>query len=255
MGFVLSREELARLKNHFAKGYLLGDTTMVMALFRTKPEVIKRVLPPPLKPTAAPTGTVYVAEFHTTNFGPPYNEAAVFLSCEYKGVVGNYCLSMPVTRDNAMWGGREVYGFPKKLADTINVKREGKTVIGTCIRRGAQLVQLRVQLTGAPAPSLPNVPNYLVKAFPSTTFEGFDAPPLLIRQANKIDWGTPEVGQGELKFGTSKLDYLHEIPVEEVLLAGYTKGMQIWMQPGEVLAKLNPAEYQPYVALREDSPF
>jgi acetoacetate decarboxylase len=83
---------------------------------------------------------------------------------------------MPVTRDNAMWGGREIYGFPKKLAETIQVTRKGKTVTGTCIRRG-----------------------------------------------------TPETGTGTLTLAPSKLDPLHEIPIQEVLMAGYVTGMQIWI--------------------------
>jgi acetoacetate decarboxylase len=42
-----------------------------------------------------PTGTAYVAEFHTPNFGPPYNEAALLLTAQYNGEVGSYCLAMP----------------------------------------------------------------------------------------------------------------------------------------------------------------
>ncbi|TRO54293.1 hypothetical protein E2P64_09325 [Candidatus Bathyarchaeota archaeon] len=249
---VRSEEEFAQLREYFARGYLLDDVTMVMALFRTDPEVIKRILPPPLEPAPNPTANVYVAEFHKTNFGPPYNEAALFLSAQYKGELGNYCMSMPVTEDNAMWGGRERYGFPKKIAEIIQVKRKGNVATGTCIRRGHTIFKLTVKLAGPFTEEIPSTPNYLVKAFPSATGEGFDSPPLLIQQHNEINWGEREIGQGTLEIGESNFDPLHEIPVLEVLMAGYTTNMQIWMKPGKILTQLDKKQYLPYSAIKED---
>lgn len=254
MELVRSEEDFVKLRKHLAKGFLLDDVTMVMAMFRTDPEIIKRILPPPLESPPNPIGTAYVAEFHKTNFGPPYNEAALFLSSQYKGELGNYCLSMPVTKDNAMWGGRENYGFPKKIAETIHVKRQQNTATGTCIRRGHTILKLTVQLTGPFTQQLPNTPNYLIKALPSSTLEGFDAPPLLIRQHNEINWGKPEIGQGKLEFGKSHYDPLYEIPVKEVLLAGYTTNMQIWMKSGKILTQIDPKQYLPYSVIKNDWP-
>ncbi len=41
---VRSEEEFALFREYFAKSYLLDDVTMVVAMFRTDPEVVKRVL-------------------------------------------------------------------------------------------------------------------------------------------------------------------------------------------------------------------
>jgi acetoacetate decarboxylase len=254
MGLVHSKQELDQLHKHFAKGHFLGDATMVMAMFRTDPEVLRRFLPPPLEAPPTPTGTVYVAEFHETNFDAPYNEAALFLAAQYKGEIGSYCLAMPVTRDNPMWGGRETYGFPKKLADSIRVTRKGNTATGTCTRRGAPVITLTIQLTGPFPGTIPTTPNFLIKAFPSATGEGFDAPPLLIRERNDISWGTPEIGAGTLTLGPSKLDPLQDIPVHEVVMAGYTTGMRIWIKPGTVLTQVDPKQYYPYSFINKDWP-
>jgi len=254
LGLIRSHEEFNRLKQHLSEGFLLGDVTMVMAMFRTDPAVIKRLLPPPLEPTPHPTCNVYIAEFNHTNFGPPYNEAALFLSSQYKGELGNYCISMPVTKDHAMWGGRERYGFPKKIAETIHVQRKGNTTTGICIRRGHTIYKLTVELVGPFTEELPPTPNFLIKAFPSATLVDFDSPPLLIQQPNEIHWGNPEIGQGKLDFGHSNLDPLHEIPVKEVLMAGYTTGMQIVMKPGKILAQLDPKHYLPYSVNKDDWP-
>ena len=82
-------------------------------MFTTTMEAVQRLLPPPLEPAETLACTAFVGEYHRTNFIPPYNEAAVFIPCQYKGEVGSYCLAMPVTTDIAMIGGREVYGYPK----------------------------------------------------------------------------------------------------------------------------------------------
>lgn len=255
MGLVRSLDEISAREKHFSKGIVLGDAVMVMVMFRTKAEVVERVLPPPLEPDPASTGMAYVAEFRRTNFTVAYNEAALFISAQYDGEVGNYCLSMPVTNDMAMVDGREVYGFPKKIAETIRVRREGNKATGVCIRKGIPIIEIKVNLTGAAEPEdiPPLGPNYLFKYFESPRLElAFDYNPRLVKQYNEIDWGKPELGEGELTLAKSKFDHIHEIPIEEVLMAGYAKGMEIRMQPGEVVAEVDPIKFRPYSFIKLD---
>ncbi|MDH4221753.1 MAG: acetoacetate decarboxylase family protein [Candidatus Bathyarchaeota archaeon] len=254
MGLVRSLDEISAREEHFSKGFVLGDAVMVMVMFRTNAEAVKRVLPPPLEPDPASIGSAYVAEFRRTNFGVTYNEAALFISAQYEGEVGNYCLSMPVTNDIAMIGGREVYGFPKKIAETIRVRREGNKVTGVCIRKGIPIIEIKVNLTGAAEPEdiPPQGPNYLFKYFEDPKIGAFDYNPRLVKQYNEIDWGKPELGEGELTLAKSKFDPIHEIPIEEVLMAGYAKGMEIRMQPGEVIAEVDPLKFRPYSFIKLD---
>ena len=246
MELVRSRQDILKRDKHFGMRYILGDAVMVMALFETDPKVIKKVLPPPLQPSPMSTGFVYVAEFHKTNFGVTYNEAALFIAAQYEGVTGNYCLSMPVTNDLALIGGREVFGFPKKIAETIQVKRKGRKVTGTCVRRGIPLIQIEVKLTGPAGQMPPPEPNYLYKCFVAPSLSGFDYNPRLVRQYNDIDWGETEIGEGKVTIGKSKYDPIHEIPIKQVLMAGYSKGMEIHMKPGEVVAEVDAEAYLPY---------
>jgi acetoacetate decarboxylase len=247
-------DEIAALAQHFSQGSILEKAVMVMATFRTKAEVVERVLPPPLEPDPASTGSAYVAEFHRTNFGPPYNEAALFISAVYNGEVGNYCLSMPVTNDMAMTGGREISGFPKKIAERITVERKGSKVTGACIRKGIPIIEIKVNLTGPVEPeALPHVrPNYLFKYFLDPSMSGFDYNPRLVKQFNEIDWGKPQLGEGELTLGESKHDPIYEIPIEEVLIASYAEGMKIRMLAGEVIAEVDPIDFMPYSFLKND---
>lgn len=256
MGLVRSLDEISRLANNFSNGYVLGDALMIMAMFRTKADVAKRVLPPPLEPDPESTGFAYVAEFHRTNFGVTYNEAALFISAQYRGELGNYCLSMPVTNDMAMIGGRETYGFPKKIAEKISVEREENKVTGVCIRKGIPIMTIKVNLTGPVEPeSLPPAkPNYLFKHFQDPRLSTFDYKPRLVKQSNEIDWGKVEIGEGELKLAKSEYDPICEIPIEEVLMAGYTRGLEIRMHPGEVVAEVDPIEFMPYSFIKGDWP-
>jgi len=228
---------------------------MVMAIFRTKAEVVKKVLPPPLEPSPAPTGLAYVAEFHKTNFGVTYNEAALFISAQYKGEVGNYCLSMPVTNDMALIWGREVFGFPKKIAETIHVRKEGNKVTGVCVRKSIPIITIKVNLTGpAPPGAIPPTPNYLFKHFRDPRLDRLDYNPRLVKQHNQIDWGKVELGKGELALARSEYDPIHEIPVEEVLMAGYASGMEVHMQPSEIVAEIDPIKFRPYSSINSDWP-
>ncbi len=252
MGLVRTSEELQQLKKHFSKGSIVGETKIAFATFLTDPNIIKRVLPPPLEPGPLPTGTVYVAEFGKSNFSRPYNEAAVFLTAQYEGEVGNYCISMPVTLDAPLWMGRENQGYPKKIAEFIAIEERGNYVTGNCIRRGKRLITLTVQLEGPIKQELPSTASYVIKAFRSITGEGFESLPLLIRIENDFRWGTPEIGIGRLTFGESAHDPLHEIPVKEVILAGYAANVEIWTQPGQIVAELDPKTYEPYYWIKQD---
>ena len=254
MGLVRLLDDVSAREKEFSKGFKLGDTVMTMVMFRTKAEAVKRVLPPPLEPDSMSIGTAYVAEFHRTNFGVTYNEAALFISAQHKGEVGSYCLSMPVTNDMAMIGGREVYGFPKKIAEKITVERKGNKVTGVCVRKGIPIITINVDLAGPADPDdIPSQgPNYLFKYFEAPRLGAFDYNPRLVKQYNKIDWRRPELGKGELRLAKSKYDPIHEIPIEEILIAGYTEGMEIRMLPGEVVADVDPVKFRPYSFLKID---
>jgi len=76
MGFVRS-EERNSLK--FMGTGEFYDMERLTVFFETKPEVVRRLLPPPLKPASLPIGTVFVANYPKTNFGVTYLESALFL--------------------------------------------------------------------------------------------------------------------------------------------------------------------------------
>jgi acetoacetate decarboxylase len=135
MGFVKSYEELGRTTQGKGGLYEFYNAEMLTVMWETKREIVKRILPPPLKPTRRPLAKAFVAYYPKTNFCPSYYEAGLFLRATFKGVKGNYCLAMPVTNDMAMAVGREEFGYPKKLAN-IEFKRSGNSAKGHIERHG-----------------------------------------------------------------------------------------------------------------------
>jgi acetoacetate decarboxylase len=256
MKLVRSWDDITRRKKHFSNGYVLEDGIMAMVSFRTQLDIVKKVLPPPLEPAPMSTGLVYISEFHSTNFGTTYNEAALYLAAQYGGEVGKYCVSMPVTDDMALIWGREIYGYPKKIAETIHVLREGNTVTGVCIRKGIPIIEIEIHLTKPiDSETLPQpTPNFLFKYFWDLDPRSgkFDSTPRLIKQCNDIDWGKIESGDGTLTLAKSKYDPIGEIPVEEVLSAYYAKGVKARMHPGEVITKVDPKTVLPYSFIKYD---
>ncbi|MHA1904202.1 MAG: acetoacetate decarboxylase family protein [Candidatus Thorarchaeota archaeon] len=255
MGLVRSKEELTKRKNRFKDGFILSEVKMINVLFTTTVEAIKRVLPPQLEPPEAPLANAYVAEFHRSSFCPPYNEAALFVSAEYKGMTGSYCLSMPVTNDIAMIGGREIYGYPKKIAENIHVKRRGNDVTGICTRRGIDIIKIDAVLSDPFDDEVASSPHFLLKSFADERGIGPDSNPKIVKQHSQITWGPREVGEGRLTLGESIYDPLSDIPVGEVLMALYTEHTEIRMTPGEILEVVDPSNIEPYMHVKYDWDF
>ncbi len=55
---------------------------------------------------------------------------------------------MPVTDDTALIAGREVYGFPKQIAERIELSRSASAVVGSVVRKGTEILRIEATLTG-----------------------------------------------------------------------------------------------------------
>lgn len=238
---------------------------MLSLLWETKPEIIQRILPPPLKPVERPLVMAFIAYYPKTNQGQPYYESALFIRSEFNGELGNYYLAMHVTDDRAMIGGREICGFPKKIAN-IYLKRNGQSVEAWSERLGTRNIEVKVQLTGKfnnveTANIIKNLKilpgrkggtiNYNFKYFPSPDKNGFDYNPRLVRQETLLGTKSMEMGDAEIKLHSSEHDPWGELEVVNVLGALYMKTNNR-MLPGTVIAEANPEKFLPYSFIKWD---
>lgn len=254
-----------------ATPYLLESVgaEMLIIRFRTDPDVVASVLPRPLKAPAEPLGTAFVARYPETNFGIQYNEGALLLDATYKGELGSYCLAMPVDDDTAMIGGREGYGYPKKMADRITLDRSGDHIVGSVVRKGAEILRIEGDLTrewiqSGTSPlredhDLEGKPclvgtSWLFKHFPAADTRIFESTPRLIRVPVLF---RPRPGQLsgdlDLKLVSSVTDPLGDIPVHEVVAAQYGL-FDNTMLPGKAVRKIrNLYNFIPRSMFTDDS--
>ena len=268
MLYSLTNDELDKL----SKTHLLADFTnaeMLVVNFETDPVIAKKILPKPLVFSAENMATAFVAKYPETNFGCVYNEGALFLNCEYKGERGFYCLSMPVDDDMALIGGREQFGYPKKIAESITLQNENDLVVGKVIRKNTEILKIECHLTGdAPEAFMGNlaystkdwdgVPctkiiSFNFKSFQSPGGNNFDYFPRLIREPVLFRPNNPpKTGTGSVKLASSIYDPLAEVVVSKVTNMFYGK-FHNTMLPGRVVYKVwNPFKFAKHAFFKSD---
>jgi len=260
MGFIKSLEEIAKGYQQSAVFY---GAEMLTVYFETTPEVMERLLPPPLKPAMFPIGGAFVANYPKTNFGVTYLESALFLLAQYNGEEGAFCLAMPVTNDMALIGGREVFGYPKKMAN-IHMKRDGENAEGWTERHNTRFFEVKARLTGRfndeaaqqmiteRMASNMDLVVYNFKYFPAPSRDGFDYNPRLIREVVEMRPNSVEMGSAELVFRSSEHDPWGDVEVRRVLGAVYTIGNNT-MLPGSVVAEVDQMSFAPYAFMKVDA--
>ena len=77
MGFIRTFEEIMAMVGKRAEFY---GAEMLTVIWETKPEIIKSLLPPPLKPAEKPIASAFVADYPKTNFSLPYRGSGVVSS-------------------------------------------------------------------------------------------------------------------------------------------------------------------------------
>jgi acetoacetate decarboxylase len=238
---------------------------MITVIWETKREIVERLLPQPLKPASKPIAFAFIANYASSNQGLPYYEGALILRCQFNGENGNYYLAMPVTDDRAMIGGREIFGFPKKIAN-VHLERNDKEVYAYSERLGTKNIEIRVKLTGKfNDPDTPkiikelellpgrkkNTVNFNFKYFPAPNKNGFDYNPWLVKQETAVSPISMEMGEAEVNLNSTVHDPWGEIKIVKVLGALYLKTDNT-MLPGEIVAEVDSDEFLPYSYIKWD---
>lgn len=118
---------------------------------RVRRDVADRWLAPGLASDGR--ATIFVAEYARTAFGISYRECGLLLHARHRGRDVVSCVWMVVDDDTAMILGRELLGFPKKLAEIAIERTEAGAELRVA-RRGVTLLAMSVRepTRAAPAP-------------------------------------------------------------------------------------------------------
>jgi acetoacetate decarboxylase len=109
--------------------YRFVNREYLIIAYRTDPDALRAVVPEPLVIGDPIVKYEFIRMPDSTGFGD-YTESGQVIPVTYDGVTGGYVHSMYLNDDAPIAGGREIWGFPKKLADPC-LRTEKDTLVGT----------------------------------------------------------------------------------------------------------------------------
>lgn len=109
--------------------YRFVDREFLVISYRTDPAALAAVVPEPLLPAGEVVRFEFIRMPDSTGFGD-YTESGQVVPVSLQGRQGVYVHSMFLDDDSPIAGGREIWGFPKKLGSPA-LRVDKDTLIGT----------------------------------------------------------------------------------------------------------------------------
>jgi acetoacetate decarboxylase len=114
----------------FPRGpYRFFDREYLVIAYRTDPDALRAVVPEPLEVSEPIVKYEFIRMPDSTGFGD-YTESGQVIPVRLRGEEGVYVHAMYLDDDAPIVGGRELWGFPKKLAQP-KISHEGEVIVGT----------------------------------------------------------------------------------------------------------------------------
>jgi acetoacetate decarboxylase len=188
-----------------------------MAAFPFTPRAgaVERILPPGMESVDGP-GMVTLLSYPETDFQHPFEEALVMVPVRVDETLGNYIPYIYVTTDEALIPGREIAGFPKKLAE-IEWGRDGDRIHGSVTRWGKRILSIEGRVEGpmpeaAAAAATPDSPALNYKLIPGPAGE-IEIEEITKAQIELIP-REQEIGQAQIRCEPSGLDPISDLVPE-----------------------------------------
>jgi acetoacetate decarboxylase len=108
--------------------YRFYNREYIVITYRTDPEALRAVVPEPLEFDEPLVKYEFIRMPDSTGFGD-YTESGQVIPVRFRGERGSYVHAMYLDDDAPIVGGRELWGFPKKLASP-KISHEGDVIVG-----------------------------------------------------------------------------------------------------------------------------
>jgi acetoacetate decarboxylase len=233
--------------------FLNSRVRSVRCVYETDAKIAAALVPQPLQPADRPEVCVtfsHVAMQITPDFTFEIGSAVFGVKASYEGIEGIYIITMPMTAEAAVVGGRETFGEPKKIAD-IRFDRKGDDLHASVSRMGMIYLAFDGHI-GKPLPVREFVEHaYCFKAFPSCEQgKAFDYEPLLVRLEWRQKHDVVHELDGKLLLGESPLDPVADVPVRKLVRLEYEEGTT--QSNGKVLRPVPGEWVLPFLHQRYD---
>jgi acetoacetate decarboxylase len=154
----------------FPRGpYRFFNREYLIVTYRTDLDALRRVVPEPLEVVEPIVKYEFIRMPDSTGFGD-YTESGQVIPVRFEGQRGAFVHSMFLDDDAPILGGRELWGFPKKLAQP-KMAHEGELICGT-LHYGRSLCALatmgykHVALDRGAVLAALGEPNFVLKIIP-----------------------------------------------------------------------------------------
>ena len=201
--------------------YRFIDREFLVITYRTDPEKLRALVPEPLTVEGALVKYEFIRMPNSTGFGD-YTETGQVIPVSLNGRKGGYTHCMFLNDEAPIAAGRELWGFPKKLANPT-LRTESDTLVGTLdygpvrVATGTMGYKHRQADAAAVKASLEQ-PNFLLKIIPHV-----DGSP---RICELVEYYLEDItikgawtGPGALSLTPHALAPVAELPVLEVVSA------------------------------------
>lgn len=194
---------------------------MLSVEFATDESVVREVLPPPLEPGAAPSVRAMVGRWQSNCVGD-FHGGAIYVAARHDGIDGEYVLAMYMDNDVPTIYGRDLFGEPKKIAES-NLVRRGDAFRGYVDRGGVRIIELQAEMSEDSGAFDAEGYNFNFKARPAAAGHGLEEDAILTRAKFDVHATASLMGAGSVVLRGTVHDPLDEIPVRSVSRATYTE--------------------------------
>ncbi len=153
------------------------NARLFLAMFNPPEETIQDLLPVPLRPSQMPLAALMFGEMPCKETGT-FMESGLLVQCVFDNPetkeeeVGVYFAYNYVNTDTAQAAGREIWGYPRKLAN-ISLNWRKDTITGKVVRDKTTIYKASCKMEDEGA-WIDSGPNINAKVIPSPSGEGYD---------------------------------------------------------------------------------
>ena len=149
--------------------YRYVNREFLIITYRSDPDKLRAVLPEPLELDEPLVRYEFIRMPDSTDFGD-YTETGQVIPVKFQGRKGGYCNCMFLNDEAPIAGGRELWGFPKKLANP-SLKTDVDTIVGTLDYGPVRVVTATMGYKYQPLDKVTvgrtlAAPNFLLKILP-----------------------------------------------------------------------------------------
>ncbi|KXH77254.1 MAG: hypothetical protein AM326_12535 [Candidatus Thorarchaeota archaeon SMTZ-45] len=199
------------------------NARLFLAMFNPPEDTMQDLLPAPLRPSQMPLAALMFGEMPCKETGT-FMESGILVQCVFDNhetkeeEVGVYFAYNYVNTDVAQVSGREIWGYPRKLAN-ISLNWRKNTIIGKVVRDRTTIYKASCKMEDEGA-WIDSGPNINAKVIPSPSGEGYD---LAVLTAAYLEYTIKNGRSGEVKIEIQggPRDDLSPVKIESLMIGQY----------------------------------